>query len=329
MDAGIGSGIGGGVSSGATDMILPLVVSNHSGPNLGGIGSDGGGSGGGNDGTTTGRSIPNHVHTSQPTEIFMDYYCYGPHNRYPDGDDRRGRQQQKQQQQQKNVSHKHRHMSATTYKRVKFVLAWLLAIAVIAALVVTFIITRSIPFGTNCGNTHRALLGITVVIVLGGVAMPIYYKYLQRDLIRKDLEKLEKGELYVFDDPDLGLAKPRSVLASDRFSVVLLLTSFFLVAFVALGWYYLWSSENRCQDPKLWVVKGWFIALLIPTILVIFFMLVAMTKAMSEKKVLRKLAQKKTRAGKCEQSQGKNTDTVISTQPATVPEPTPKSPPPS
>lgn len=147
-------------------------------------------------------------------------------------------------------------------------------------LVVTLAITRTIPFGGNCGNAHRALLGIGVVIVLAGVAMPIYYKYLQNDLIRKDMERFDNGQLLMYHEEEAGVRrKPRSVLASNRFAATLFLMSFIMMLFVVLGWYYLWSTENRCSDPKLWAVKGWFIVFLVPTACVIFFMLVSMFKA--------------------------------------------------
>ena len=147
-------------------------------------------------------------------------------------------------------------------------------------MVVTLAITKSIPFGGNCGNAHRALLGIGIVIVLAGVAMPIYYKYLQNDLIRKDMERLENGQLLMFNEEEAAVQrKPRSVLASNRFAAALFLMSFILMLFMVLGWYYLWSRENRCTDPKLWAVKGWFIVFLAPTACIVFFLLASMFKA--------------------------------------------------
>jgi hypothetical protein len=147
---------------------------------------------------------------------------------------------------------------------------------------VTFWLTRNIPFGQNCGNTHRALLGVLIVIVVGGIVMPLYYKHVQHSLVRKDMRRdpnLDPNTpFYSFYIKDNKIVD-RSVLASKRFSISLKLSTVILLIVVGFGYYYLWSEENRCVDPELWIVKGWFFALLLVAIAVVAFMLAAMFRA--------------------------------------------------
>ncbi|KAF9932551.1 hypothetical protein BGZ65_004432 [Modicella reniformis] len=196
---------------------------------------------------------------------------------------------------------------------------------------VTFWLTRNIPFGTNCGNAHRALLAVLIVIVVGGVVMPLYYKHVQRDLVRKDLRRHEQEDTdgtSSFESPYItrNRTRKRSVLASARFSVALKLAAFILALVVGLGYYYLWSKENRCTDTDLWIVKGWFIALLLVAVLVTAFMLSAMFRAVKERHRLN------TQRYQIERSATNELDDLESSKRRSVPEPTlssaPASPPP-
>ncbi|KAF9436697.1 hypothetical protein BGZ76_003233 [Entomortierella beljakovae] len=184
--------------------------------------------------------------------------------------------------------HKHDRECCSTYPKAKTMFVWLFALLVIAALGFTLWLTRNIPFGTNCGNTHRALLGVLIAIVLGGIVMPLYYKYIKRDIVAKNLAREKSAmadSLTPFDAEVIrkNRKKKTSVLASDRFKFVLKLATFLLIVIVALGYYYLWSVENRCVDPNLWIVKGWFIALLGLAVIVMAFMLAAMYHAVKER----------------------------------------------
>ncbi|KAF9216745.1 hypothetical protein BGZ59_008247 [Podila verticillata] len=178
------------------------------------------------------------------------------------------------------------------------------------ALGVTVYLTLQIPFGTNCGNTHRGLMGVLFAIVLVGMCLPIYYHYIERDLVKKEHKRQqmlaegggdpEKGLLtgeqepnffyYYNEDAKHNKLKKKSVMASSRFLVALSAVGWILMVIVALGWYYLWSEENHCTDSRLWIVKGWFIVLLILTLGVIMWMIGAMFRKRKEREIL-KLAQ--------------------------------------
>ncbi|KAI7828610.1 hypothetical protein BC939DRAFT_61477 [Gamsiella multidivaricata] len=121
--------------------------------------------------------------------------------------------------------------------------------------------------------------------------MPLYYKYVQLDLIKKDLRQQHQALLDATTPFDSSIIKrnrkPKtSVLASKRFSLALKVTTFILILVVALGYYYLWSKENRCLDPNLWIVKGWFIALLVVAVVVTALMFAAMYRAVKERRLL-------------------------------------------
>lgn len=148
--------------------------------------------------------------------------------------------------------------------------------------------TRNIPFGANCGNAHRALLAVLIVIVLGGIVMPLYYKHVQRDLVRKDLRRQTLAAMDADTPFEMAYItnnrkRKRSVMASERFKFALKLCTFILLLVVGFGYYYLWSKENRCADPELWIVKGWFIGLLFVAVIVTAFMLSAMFRAGNKK----------------------------------------------
>ncbi|KAG0215722.1 hypothetical protein BGX31_000784 [Mortierella sp. GBA43] len=177
-----------------------------------------------------------------------------------------------------------------TFPPLRTVLTWLFALGVIAAIGVTFWLTRNIPFGTNCGNTHRGLLGVLIVIVVGGIVMPLYYKHVLHDLIRKDIrrqhEAMNDPNYDPYSSTNSGNRKRKSVLASERFRFALKLSTVVLLVVIGLGYYYLWSPENRCEDPELWIVRGWFFALLVVAVVVMGFMLASMFRAVKERHLL-------------------------------------------
>ena len=69
------------------------------------------------------------------------------------------------------------------------------------------------------------------------------------------------------------------MLASKRFSFALKIMTLVLFILVVVGFYYLWGRDNHCTDPKLWIVKAWFIALLVVTALVSSIVIAAMVRA--------------------------------------------------
>lgn len=167
-------------------------------------------------------------------------------------------------------------------------------------------LTLQIPFGTNCGNTHRGLMGVLIAIVLVGMCLPLYYHYLEGDLVKKEHKRQKK--LAAEGDAEMGLLateapnffyyydenakhknklKKKSVMASNRFLIALSITGFVLQLIVVLGWYYLWSDQNHCTDSRLWIVKGWFIVLLVVTLGVIMWMIGAMSRARKEREILK------------------------------------------
>ncbi|KAF9114022.1 hypothetical protein BGX27_000288 [Mortierella sp. AM989] len=201
------------------------------------------------------------------------------------------------QQSKKTKSHKakvskFKSSSKLSCPSFKTALIWFFAVVVLAALGVTVWLTRNIPFGTNCGNTHRALLGILIAIVIGGILMPLYYKYIKRDLIEKDLYSQLRAIANSTTSFDIEVITENkkhklSALASGRFRLALKVATFILIVLVALGYYYLWSEENRCEDPSLWIVKGWFIALLGVAIMALTFTLSAMFLASMKRRKLK------------------------------------------
>ncbi|KAF9408168.1 hypothetical protein BGZ94_002424 [Podila epigama] len=194
----------------------------------------------------------------------------------------------------------------------------LMTIGIIAALGVTAWLTMQIPFGGNCGNTHRSLMGALIAIVLMGMCLPLYYRYLQKDLIKKEIKRqkrlaaegdVEKGLInseepgffYYYDtnaktEKQKQKLKKKSVLSTKRFGVALDITGLFLIIIVAMGYYFLWSPENRCTDPKVWVVKAWFFVLLAVAVAVLMLMVGIVFRARKERKIL-KLAQEHAQPG--------------------------------
>lgn len=182
----------------------------------------------------------------------------------------------------------------------------------------TLYLSLQIPFGTNCGNTHRGLMGVLFTIVLVGMCLPIYYHYLERDLVKKEHKRQqkiaksggdpEKGLLTGEQEPNFfyyynenakhNKLKKKSVMASSRFLVALSVVGWTLTVIVVLGWYYLWSDENHCTDSRLWIVKGWFIVLLVLTLGVIMWMIGAMFRKRKEREIL-KHAQEARAKGDC------------------------------
>ncbi|KAF9949128.1 hypothetical protein BGZ72_009020 [Mortierella alpina] len=152
---------------------------------------------------------------------------------------------------------------------------------------VTIWLTNSIPFGTNCGNAHRSLLAVLLVVVVGGVLMPLYYKYVQRDTRQKDLRKRQEDETLLPAHDAQRKMRKSSVLASKRFSFALKIMTLILLILVVVGFYYLWGRDNHCTDPKLWIVKAWFFALLAVAIIVTSVMIAAMVRAAGDKKLSR------------------------------------------
>ncbi|KAF9567494.1 hypothetical protein EC968_003218 [Mortierella alpina] len=144
---------------------------------------------------------------------------------------------------------------------------------------VTLWLTHSIPFGTNCGNAHRSLVAVLLVVVVGGVFMPLYYKFVQRDVCQKDLCRRSEDEVLLPVHDVLRNYQKSSVLASKRFSFALKIMTLVLFILVVVGFYYLWGRDNHCTDPKLWIVKAWFIALLALSIIVTSIMIAAMVRA--------------------------------------------------
>ncbi|KAF8938372.1 hypothetical protein BGZ58_001048 [Dissophora ornata] len=178
------------------------------------------------------------------------------------------------------------------FPSLRVVLVWLFTLAVIAAIGVTLWLTRNIPFGAHCGNAHRALLGVLIVIVIGGICMPVYYKYIQDDLVVKEWHQKHQALMDARSRQELSIIsrnreRKRSVVASKRFSLALKVSTLILILVVALGYYYLWGEENQCMDETLWIVKGWFIALLAVAIAVTALMLSAMFRAVKEKRLLK------------------------------------------
>ncbi|KAF9338323.1 hypothetical protein BG006_005305 [Podila minutissima] len=170
--------------------------------------------------------------------------------------------------------------------------------------ILVLLIIAAIPFGSNCGNTHRGLMGVLVAIVLVGMCLPFYYHYLEGDLVKKEHTRqkkiaadLEKGMptteapnfFYYYDEntKHKNKLKKKSVMASNRFLIALSITGFILQVIVVLGCYYLWSDQNHCTDSRLWIVKGWFIVLLVVTLGVIMWMIGAMFRARKERDILK------------------------------------------
>lgn len=123
------------------------------------------------------------------------------------------------------------------------------------------------------------MLAVLLVVVLGGVFMPLYYKYVQRDVRQKDVFRPWENETLLPIHDVLRNYRKSSVLASKRFSFALKIMTLLLFVLVVVGFYYLWGRDNHCADPKLWIVKAWFIALLVVTIIVTSIMIAAMVRA--------------------------------------------------
>ncbi|KAF9204343.1 Methyltransferase-like protein 21A [Haplosporangium sp. Z 27] len=118
--------------------------------------------------------------------------------------------------------------------------------------------------------------------------MPCYYKYIQRSLIDKE----SSWQLQMIDtrkslfDTKLSSRHKKSVLASNRFRYALMVATVILMVVVVLGYYYLWDKENLCMDPSLWIVKGWFIALLLVALIVLGLSITATFRAVRERRKL-------------------------------------------
>ncbi|KAF9937390.1 hypothetical protein BGZ67_001335 [Mortierella alpina] len=115
--------------------------------------------------------------------------------------------------------------------------------------------------------------------------MPLYYKYVQRDVRQKD-SRWEAESLLPIHDV-LRNYRKSSVLASKRFSLALKIMTLVLLILVVVGFYYLWGRDNHCTDSKMWIVKAWYIALLVVAIIVTAIMIAAMVRAAKDKKLLR------------------------------------------
>ncbi|CAO3567679.1 unnamed protein product [Mortierella alpina] len=136
--------------------------------------------------------------------------------------------------------------------------------------------------------------------------MPLYYKYVQRDVRQKDsCRQWEDESLLPVHDAQLKKRKS-SVLASKRFSFALKIMTLVLFILVVVGFYYLWGRDNHCTDPKLWIVKAWFIALLVVTALVSSIMIAAMVRAAKDKKLLRASSTKSSAIEMDTATQGSN-----------------------
>ncbi|KAG0345830.1 hypothetical protein BG004_002996 [Podila humilis] len=178
----------------------------------------------------------------------------------------------------------------------------------------TLWLTLQIPFGTNCGNTHRGLMGVVLAVIVVGMCLPLYYHYIEKDLVKKEFSRQQKlasqGDLeqqqqllqpnifYYYDEKHKNKLKKKSVLASKRFAIALFVTGFILQIIVVLGYYYLWSDHNHCTDSRQWVVKGWFIALLIVTVAVIVCMIGVMFRSRRERKILNRMREREDDNGR-------------------------------